>query len=68
MSEKQVVWIFRDLLRCSGCRRCELACSLHHEGKMWPEASRIRIFMLFPGAEVIHLCSQCHDYPCVASC
>jgi Fe-S-cluster-containing hydrogenase component 2 len=68
MSKEEVVWIFRDLLRCSGCRRCELACSLHHEGKMWPEASRIRVFMLFPGAEVPHLCSQCHDYPCVASC
>jgi Fe-S-cluster-containing hydrogenase component 2 len=68
MSREEVVWIFRDLLRCSGCRRCELACSLHHEGKMWPEASRIRVFMLFPGAEVPHLCSQCHDYPCVASC
>lgn len=24
--------------------------------------------MLIPGAEVPVLCTQCHDYPCVASC
>jgi len=32
---------------------------------MWPEASRVRVFMPFPGVEVPHLCSQCQDYPCV---
>jgi len=35
---------------------------------MWTEASMIRVFMPFPGVEVPHLCSQCMDYPCVASC
>jgi len=35
---------------------------------MWPEASRIRIFMPFPGVEVPHLCAQCDDYPCIKSC
>jgi len=35
---------------------------------MWPEASRVRVFMPFPGLEVAHLCSQCDDYPCTASC
>jgi Fe-S-cluster-containing hydrogenase component 2 len=35
---------------------------------MWPEASRIRVFMPFPGVEVPHLCTQCDDYPCVESC
>jgi Fe-S-cluster-containing hydrogenase component 2 len=68
MNRDEVVWILRDYLRCSGCRRCEIACSLHHEGKMWPEASRIRVFMLVPGVEVPHLCAQCHDHPCVSSC
>jgi len=61
-------WIYREPLRCSGCRLCEIACSLHHEGWMWPEASRIRVFMLFPGVEYPHLCSQCDDYPCVKAC
>ena len=41
---------------------------MHHEGKMWPEASRIRVFMLVPGVEIPHLCAQCHDYPCVSAC
>lgn len=68
MSERRTIWIFRDYLKCTGCRRCEIACSLQHEGKIWPEASRIRVFMLVPGAEIPHLCAQCHDYPCVASC
>jgi len=62
------IWIARDPSACSGCRRCELACSMHHEDWMWPEASRIRVFMPFPGVEVPHLCAQCMDYPCVNAC
>lgn len=62
------VWIARDYARCSGCRKCEIVCSLKHEGRIWPEASRIRIFMYAPGLEVPHLCSQCKDYPCVSAC
>lgn len=61
-------WIVRDYLKCSGCRRCEVACTLFHEGRIWPEASRVRVFMLVPGVEIPHLCAQCRDYPCVASC
>jgi carbon-monoxide dehydrogenase iron sulfur subunit len=41
---------------------------MKHEGWMWPEASRVRVFMPFPGLEVPHLCAQCDDYPCVESC
>jgi len=62
------VWIARDYAACSGCKRCEIACSMKFEGWIWPEASRVRVFMPFPGLEVPHLCSQCMDYPCVASC
>jgi len=62
------IWIARDYVNCSGCRRCEVACSVLHEGKIWPEASRIRVFMLVPGAEVPHLCAQCDDAPCISSC
>lgn len=62
------VWVARDFSRCSGCRKCEIACSLSHENKLWPEASRVRVFMLVPGAEFPHLCTQCNDYPCVNAC
>ncbi len=69
MAEKALqVWITRDFLKCCGCRKCEIACSLSHEGKIWPEASRVRVFMLVPGAEFPHLCAQCEDYPCIQAC
>jgi Fe-S-cluster-containing hydrogenase component 2 len=68
MSTKDKFWIKRIYENCSGCRRCEIACSLYHEGKIWPEASRIRVFMLIPGVEIPHLCFQCEDYPCVKEC
>ena len=55
-------------MNCSGCRKCEIACSIFHEGRIWPEASRIRVFMLVPGVEIPHLCVQCYDQPCVAAC
>lgn len=61
-------WILRDWTRCSGCRLCEIACTTKHEGRIWPEASRVRVFMTIPGLEVPHLCAQCSNYPCVNSC
>ncbi len=66
--KKEQIWIARELAKCSSCRRCEIACSLFHEKRIWPEASRIRVFMLVPGAEFPHFCAQCEDYPCVKSC
>ncbi len=66
--KKEPIWIARDFAKCSGCRKCEIACSLFHEKRVWPEASRVRVFMLVPGAEFPHLCAQCEDYPCVKAC
>ena len=66
--KKEPFWIARELSECSGCRKCEIACSLFHENRIWPEASRIRVFMLVPGADFPHFCAQCEDYPCVESC
>jgi Fe-S-cluster-containing hydrogenase component 2 len=68
MSSQEPIWIVRDFSRCSGCRKCEIACSLSHEKRIWPEASRIRVFMLAPGAEFPHFCTQCDNYPCIKSC
>lgn len=65
---KEPIWIARDFSNCSGCRRCEIVCSLFHENHIWPEASRIRVFMLVPGLEFPHFCAQCQQYPCVESC
>lgn len=68
MVDEDKIWIDRDYLKCAGCRRCEIVCTLHHEGQIWPEASRVRVFMLVPGVEIPHLCVQCTDYPCVEAC
>lgn len=68
MSSCEKIWIERNYENCSGCRRCEIVCSLHHEGRIWPEASRVRIFMFIPGVEIPHICFQCEDYPCVDVC
>jgi len=67
-TKKEPIWIARELSKCSGCRKCEIACSLFHENRIWPEASRIRVFMLIPGVDFPHFCAQCKDYPCVKSC
>jgi Fe-S-cluster-containing hydrogenase component 2 len=66
--KEEPIWIARELAKCSACRKCEIACSLFHEKRIWPEASRIRVFMLVPGAEFPHFCAQCEDYPCVKAC
>lgn len=68
ISRKNQLWIKRYYENCSGCRRCEIACSLHHEGKIWPESSRIKVFMYVPGVEIPQLCFQCEDYPCIEAC
>ncbi|RDE16304.1 MAG: oxidoreductase [Candidatus Thorarchaeota archaeon] len=68
MNQDRPVWIKRDYLLCSGCRRCEVACSLFHEKQIWPEASRVRVFMFVPGIEIPHLCFQCDDPECVDAC
>lgn len=62
------IWIFRDYDKCSGCRLCEIACSLKHEGVLWPESSRITVLEYAPGVAVPHTCLQCPDYPCVKAC
>jgi len=67
-TKKEPIWIARELAKCSGCRKCEIACSLYHENRIWPEASRIRVFMLVPGTDFPHFCAQCEDYPCVNVC
>src|SRR5271157_1841719 len=63
-----MVWLSVDPSKCSGCHKCEIVCSLRHEGRVWPEASRVRVFRLVPGAEFPHLCIQCKEHPCVDVC
>jgi anaerobic carbon-monoxide dehydrogenase iron sulfur subunit len=54
---------------CTGCRLCETACSLFHEGTVWPEAARIRVEQYYPGPlDIPVLCHRCFERHCVAAC
>jgi len=54
---------------CSGCRLCEIACSLNKEGIVWPETSRLKVHQFHEGlVEVPVLCAQCGDCPAAEAC
>lgn len=54
---------------CTGCRLCEIACSLVKTGTIYPATSRIRVYQFDPGPiDVPVVCSQCSDHPCLAAC
>lgn len=53
---------------CSGCLRCEAACSFAHTGTFAPARSRIYVHKEEPGEDVPHVCRQCGNAPCVDGC
>jgi anaerobic carbon-monoxide dehydrogenase iron sulfur subunit len=53
---------------CSGCKLCELWCSLQHNGAFNPHRARIRVVELGTGVDVPVTCQQCTDPACQASC
>jgi len=58
-----------DYEKCTGCRLCELVCSVKHEGVSNPERSRIKIVKWeWEGLYVPMTCHQCKSAPCMAVC
>lgn len=58
-----------DQTACTGCRRCELACSFRHEGKYWPEVSRVKVEKdERRGLDAPAVCRQCGNAKCVEAC
>lgn len=54
---------------CSGCRTCEVICSLSHEGEIDLERSRLYIRSNpFKGSFFPVVCHQCSDAPCYYAC
>lgn len=56
---------------CTGCRTCEVACSLYHFGDCNPERSAIRVIRREKNGLVFSLplvCQQCEQSPCVEAC
>ncbi len=65
--EERMLAVFPEL--CTGCRDCEIVCSLKHFGVINPERSRIRVLRdVFEGFELPLVCLQCEDAPCMNSC
>jgi anaerobic carbon-monoxide dehydrogenase iron sulfur subunit len=55
--------------KCTGCRTCELVCSVKHEGAANPSKSRIKVVKWeWEGRYVPMSCQQCVDAPCLAVC
>ena len=58
-----------DHQKCTGCRLCELVCSVSHDGKSNPARSRIRVMKWeAEGIYVPMSCQQCQDAPCQNVC
>ena len=58
-----------DPRKCNGCRLCEIACSLSHEGEVDTARSRIRVLEWnLEGIYLPVLCQHCVDAPCKAAC
>ena len=56
---------------CTGCRECEVVCSLYHFGECNPERSAIRVTRKEKDGLVLSLplvCQQCEQAPCLEAC
>lgn len=62
-------YIAVDLTRCSGCRCCELVCSLFHYGECNLELVGINIIKdTFSGDYLVNTCRQCEEPRCQLVC
>ena len=61
--------LYIDYHKCTGCRLCELVCSVSHDGISNPARSRIRVIKWeAEGLYVPMSCQQCQDAPCKLVC
>ena len=58
-----------DHQKCTGCRLCELVCSVTHDGVSNPALSRIKVMKWeAEGLYIPMSCQQCEDAPCMNVC
>jgi len=58
-----------DYQKCTGCRLCELVCSVKHDMVSNPARSRIKVIKWeSEGLYVPVSCQQCEDAPCMNIC
>lgn len=60
-----------DISKCTGCRMCEVGCSLKHTGECNPERSRIRVVRNEEAGQLEFIpstCMQCETAMCELVC
>lgn len=59
-----------DAAKCSGCRTCEMACSLIHEGVVIPALARltVRHDVFHEDHPTVLVCPQCLGPECLLAC
>ena len=62
---KAVIVNYRE---CTGCRICELACSIKNESVISTQLSRIKVYPFPPSLDVPVVCVQCNKAPCIKVC
>lgn len=66
-------WMLKRLLVnakiCTGCRYCEIICSIRHERNVNPQKSRIRVSSdILTGSDTPKVCHQCGKPLCISAC
>jgi Fe-S-cluster-containing hydrogenase component 2 len=63
---KKVVFCEPD--KCTGCKICEVVCSVVKEKNINPNLSRIHVVRIDPLAMMAITCQGCDEAPCVKTC
>lgn len=53
---------------CSGCRLCEMWCSIQNSGASNPHRARLRVVEMGTGIHVPATCQQCENPACQSAC
>ncbi|MBN1105879.1 MAG: 4Fe-4S dicluster domain-containing protein [Deltaproteobacteria bacterium] len=61
-------YLFAQRENCTGCRACEYACSLKHEGVVRPSVAKIHVRRYYSVIDIPVICWHCDDAPCVKAC
>lgn len=68
--KERIVKYSLDYSVCTGCKSCEMFCSLVHDGVLSPQRSGIKLGIA-PIKSMMHeiyVCQQCEDHPCYDAC
>src|SRR4030042_6394527 len=61
--------LFINYEKCTGCRQCELVCSVQHTGASNPSRANIHVVKWeHEGFYLPVVCQQCVDAPCLNVC